>query len=1041
MRDHKRVLDKKGVRALLQEVAQRHPDKYREVSHKLSQIGWRAGQETGGFSFGLSHLRKSKAGLRIKNKLQTVIQDVLAREDISDERRDNMIIEAVTKEMGPQKEEIFREALEAGNPLAMQVLSGSRGSPTNLASLLGSDLLYTDHHDRLIPIPVLHSYSEGLTPAEYWAGTYGARKGVMATKFATQEAGFLSKQLNQMAHRLVVTDEDGDGEPDSVRGLPVDVDDPDSEGALLAAPSGEYARNTVITPKILNSLRRKGVKRILVRSPIVGGSPMGGIYARDAGVREKGSLPSRGENIGLAAAQALSEPLSQAQLSAKHSGGVAGEEKAVSGFDYINQLIQVPKTFKGGAAHAQEDGIVSRIEDAPAGGKYIYVGSTKHYVGAGYDPKVEKGQKVEAGDVLSDGIPNPQEVVHHKGNGEGSRYFVQSFRQAMEEAGLSANRRNVELLSRGLINHVRLTEEYGDNVPDDVIPYSTLEHKWKPREGYQTMPAHQAVGRYLERPVLHYTIGTKVRPSMVKDLDEFGVGNVDVHENPPPFQPEMVRGMYSLQHDEDWQTRLYASGQKKSLLSAAHRGGKSDEESTSFVPSLARGVEFGNQGPMAQLPKIGKDEGVEMAEKQAKGLFGTNMGWQGGNFFDGGPPKSPAPSLSQGIFQTMRGPRQSAGQFAMPGSKMPMRPAGGAGAQMPNTPIPGGTAGAGAKAPASGAGAGMAGGNQALEWQAWKAPGWAWGGAKRLFGSTPQAQQGLRGAKTFRRLSKVPGVGKYLGNLSRAGGMAGKAGRILGPVGLAVAPAEFAIRSVGEVPTMFQSDEQGRNRFWQGVKNRQLQSGNWEGPWGYAKEVFNTPFSPSTTVAFQKSLVETPWAQHQKDMMNYDMLKRTIDVNKSMRDTPAGPDAAARFQKQWVNETPWYSKINPFADNTRGRWKYTEPSTGKSYSRSELPPEVAKAIDDQEAAQLAEARAGWAGETPGQAAAAAPQQAASQQAASQQAAASPKVKSLLSNQFYANMVDRVSQQYGPEVGMLMLLGTVNPEAGKKLFSSVPGLAR
>jgi DNA-directed RNA polymerase subunit beta' len=456
MRDHERVLDKKGVTALLRELAERHPDKYKEVSHKLSQIGWRASQETGGFSFGLEHLRKSKAALAIRQRLTARLDKILSNEKLTDEQREELIVKHVGRELEKQKSSIYEESLAAENPLAKQVLSGSRGNPMNLSSLLGSDLLYTDQRDRVIPVPVLRSYSEGLSPAEYWAGTYGARKGVMATKFATQESGFLSKQLNQVAHRLVVEDEDEEEERQKkgLRGVPADTDDPDNEGALLAHDIGGYKRNTPLTPKILNNLRRNGVERILVRSPIVGGSSTGGLYARDVGVRERGRLPGRGENVGLAAAQALSEPLSQAQLSAKHTGGVIGEEKAVSGFNYIKQLIQVPKKFKGGAAHAQHDGRVTRIDEAPAGGLHIYINGKQHFVGAGYDAEVKRGQEIEAGDVISEGIPNPAEIVKHKGVGEGRRYFAHSFRQAMQEAGIGVNRRNVELLSRGLINHL-----------------------------------------------------------------------------------------------------------------------------------------------------------------------------------------------------------------------------------------------------------------------------------------------------------------------------------------------------------------------------------------------------------------------------------------------------------------------------------------------------------------------------------------------------------------------------------------------------------
>tara|TARA_B100000745_G_scaffold262227_1_gene186308 strand:+ start:8301 stop:11198 length:2898 start_codon:yes stop_codon:yes gene_type:complete len=608
LRDYDRVLDKKELKKVLHEVATRYPNDYREISFALNNIGREGAQEGGSFSFGLRHLKRSKAGHRIRERVRAKMDAILSRDDITDKKRNELIVRAVGSEMAPQQAEIMAEALEDKNPLAFQVLSGTRGNRMNLSSLLGSDLLYADQRDDPLPIPVTRSYSEGLSPAEYWAGSYGARKGIIATKFATQDAGFLAKQLNQVAHRLVITDKDyaDEGQRGIKRGMPVDTEDADSEGALLAIDTGPYEKNTVITPKVRKHLKRLGKNKILIRSPLVGGSPSGGVYARDVGVRETGRLPGRGTQVGLQAAQSLSEPLSQGQLSAKHSGGVAGEEKAVSGFKYINQLIQVPKTFKGGAAHTTEDGTVQRIEDAPAGGKYVTVNDKQHYVADGYDIHVKKGDKVEAGDVISEGFPNPSLVTQYKGIGDGRKYFVKALKEAMEGANLSAHRRNIEILSRGLINHVRLTEEYGDNVPDDVVPYSTLEHKWKPREGHRSVKPKQAVGKYLEQPVLHYTIGTKIRPSMLAEFNAFGVDEVAVHNDPPPFEPEMIRGMSNLQHDPDWLTRFYGSGLKKSLLTGAQRGAVSEERGTSFVPSISRSVDFGRApGAIVRPPSPG----------------------------------------------------------------------------------------------------------------------------------------------------------------------------------------------------------------------------------------------------------------------------------------------------------------------------------------------------------------------------------------------------------------------------------------------------
>jgi adenylate kinase family enzyme len=600
MRGRNTVFNKSSLQTLLRELADKHPDKYVEVSQKLANIGRQVATETGGFSFGLGALTQTAGAKATLAEIRGKVKKLLANPYLTDKQRNELVIKTVGGYQQKLMDDVYTDSLAEKNPIAMQIMSGSRGNKMNLASLRGADLLYEDHRGDIIPVPVLKSYSQGLTPAEYWAGTYGARKGVIATKFATADAGFFGKQLNQVAHRLAVVDQDDPRQDLGVRGLPVDTDDMDNEGALLAFDFGGYKRNTVLTPKILKDLKARKFDRILVRSPMTGGSPDGGVYARDVGVRERGTLPGRGEMVGMTAAQAIAEPISQGQLGSKHSGGVAGQEKTVGGFQYINQLIQVPKTFKGGAAHTLVDGKVQKIEDAPAGGKYVFINDKPQYVGHGFDINVKPGDEVEAGDVISEGMPNPSIITEHKGIGEGRKYFVKAFKESMGSMGLRSHRRNIELIGRGLIDHVRMTEEYGDHVPDDVIPYSTLEHGYKPREGFQTLEPSRALNKYLEKPVLHYSIGTQVKPSMLKDMQYFGVKDIAVHDKPAPFQPEMVRAMYNLHHDPDWMTRMYGSGLKSSLLDATHRGSTSSATGTSFVPGLAKSVDFGRVGQIRQ---------------------------------------------------------------------------------------------------------------------------------------------------------------------------------------------------------------------------------------------------------------------------------------------------------------------------------------------------------------------------------------------------------------------------------------------------------
>lgn len=599
MRDFSRRLDKKGTTALFDDLARKHPDKYPAVAKRLMDVARRVAYDTGGFSFSLEHMQPTRAGTEIKARTEREIDAILMRAGLSDADREKQIVDVLQKASKEAEEKVFGESLAEDNPLAHQVLNVGRGNKSSLKGLRAGDYLYEDHHGNPIAIPALRSYAQGLHPVEYWAAAFGARKGVAATKFATQQAGFFAKQLVQAAHRLVVTAHDAEEDNHdhkSPRGLPVATSDPHNEGAVLAAQAGPYQRNTLLTGKVLKHLTSLGHDQILVRSPMVGGPPDGGVYSRDVGVRERGALPPRGDFVGIAAAQALSEKLTQGQLSAKHSGGVAGADQAVSGFKAINQLVQVPKVFHGGAAHAQLDGRVGAIEPAPQGGTYIHVGGQRHYAGPGLQPLVKPGDDVEAGDVLSWGIPNPAEIVRHKGIGEGRNYFVKTFGGAFKNSGMYADRRNIELLARGLINHVRLTEEVGDYIPDDVVPYQRVEASWEPREDAREASPHAAVGKYLEKPVLHYTIGTRITPSMLPRFKDFGVDSLLVHDQPPPFKPEMIRGMATLQYDQDWMTRHLGSNLQRSTLEAAHRGRGSDPLGTSYVPAIAERTSFGRRG-------------------------------------------------------------------------------------------------------------------------------------------------------------------------------------------------------------------------------------------------------------------------------------------------------------------------------------------------------------------------------------------------------------------------------------------------------------
>lgn len=583
LRDYSRVWDKGTTKDVLDVLAKRYPESYKDVVDKLHTVGGLAAYLSG-HSVSLEDVR----GVTIPRSKTIALRKAI--DQIHDQGgpligRNNQILKLLGDVAAKSQTQTLDQLAAEGNPLAMEVLAGARGNATQLNSMVGSAVLMLDQNDNPAPIPVANSFAQGLTPAEYWAQSYGTRKGAVATKLSTAQSGYLSKQLALAAHRLLASD---DELQDGI-GLPVDARDADNVGTVLAAPVGDYKAGTVITPSMLKRWP-KGTKKILVRSPISDIARNGGVPQRALGIREKGTFPGVGEQVGIPAIQTITEQLSQGSLNVKHEGGAGGVRKA--GFPVINQLLQVPKVFPDGAAHSAVDGSITGITDAPQGGKYIWIGEDKYYVSPEQEPIVDVGSKVEAGDVLSNGLPNPSVIVEHKGIGEGRKYFMELMRDVLEESRMPTNRRNIEIMARSVINHVQVMDESDaipGALPGDIMEYDRLASTYIPREGTIEVPSKSAKRGYLERPVLHYSIGTRLTPKVNKTLKRFGVGRVAVHPDPPPFRPAMSPVLTNLAKSPDWLERLGSFFVSRGLQESVHRGASSSLDSLSYIPRIISG--------------------------------------------------------------------------------------------------------------------------------------------------------------------------------------------------------------------------------------------------------------------------------------------------------------------------------------------------------------------------------------------------------------------------------------------------------------------
>ena len=593
LQDPNRIYDKKGIDALLTEVARRYPKRYSEIVQHIADTGRHAAYHQGE-TLSMKDLAPviDKPAVLAKMDQELDIVDALK---LNDEEKRQKKIEVWGKYSTLLEKMTQESALASGNALGGIVTSGSRGNPSQLKAMLTTPALYTDYRDRIIPMFIRHGFNEGLRPSEYLASAFGVRKAVISTKRNTADAGDVSKQWAVANAPTIVTEDDCG----TNNGLDFDNDDPELEGRVLAKDYGPgLSAGTPIDRHVRQELRK-------LKGPVIARSPMTcqaklGICSHCLGLLPEGHFAAKGYAAGMTAANALGEPLAQSSLSSKHTSGMSkGKKQEFSGFSVIDQLAQAPETFPNKATIAEEAGRIGKIEDAPQGGKYIFINNKPHYVLPNFELNVKPGDEVEAGDQLSDGIVNVHDVLRTRGLGEARRYYVQRMGQAFHESGVGRpSKLNLELVARGTLDHLNIddAEGMGDYLPDDTASYSKLSAHYSPPKDTKILPVAGAVGHYLQAPALHYTIGTQLTPKMVAHMSKAGIPAISVSKQAPGFTPTMVRLRAASHDNPDWIARLNTSYLTANLGEAASRGRESNiEENVNFAPRLMVGEGFGKK--------------------------------------------------------------------------------------------------------------------------------------------------------------------------------------------------------------------------------------------------------------------------------------------------------------------------------------------------------------------------------------------------------------------------------------------------------------
>ncbi len=381
----------------------------------------------------------------------------------------------------------LQKGLDQYNPIFMMADSGARGSMSQIRQLAGMRGLIANTSGAVIEIPIRANYREGLNILEYFISSRGARKGLADTALRTADSGYLTRRLVDVSQDVIIREEDCGAQ----HGLEIfDIrDGKESIESLHERLIGRYLVKDFVDPATGEVLVSKdkmmddhdadiivgaGTEKIEIRS-ILNCRAKHGVCKKCYGSNLANGMPvTVGEAVGIIAAQSIGEPGTQLTMRTFHTGGVASAEDITQGLPRVEELFEGRKP-KHLAIISEIGGQVRFEEIKKNRHAVIYnkeTGEEKSYlIPFGSRVRVEEGQIIEAGDMITEGSVNPHDVLAIKGTDAVQNYLIQEVQRVYRMQGVDINDKHIEVIVRQMMKKVRV-EDAGDT---KLLPSSLVE--------------------------------------------------------------------------------------------------------------------------------------------------------------------------------------------------------------------------------------------------------------------------------------------------------------------------------------------------------------------------------------------------------------------------------------------------------------------------------------------------------------------------------------------------------------------------------------
>ncbi|NII51899.1 DNA-directed RNA polymerase subunit beta' [Frigoribacterium endophyticum] len=409
----------------------------------------------------------------------------------------------------------MRSNFPVDNTINRMVTSGARGNWLQVRNIAGMRGLVNNPKGDIIPRPIISSYREGLSVAEYFIATHGARKGLADTALRTADSGYLTRRLVDVSQDVIIREDDCG----TSRGLELPIAAPDADGVMVRDATVEntvYARSlaaaavdpqgTVVAEAgadvgdvLIDQLVAAGVESIRVRSVLTCEAAVGvcaQCYGRSLAT---GNLVDIGEAVGIIAAQSIGEPGTQLTMRTFHTGGSASADDITQGLPRVTELFEA-RTPKGASPIADGAGRIT-IEDTDKARRVIL------NLDNGDEPViypvlkrstllVEDGQHVELGAQIIAGAVDPKEVLRVKGVRAVQQHLVGGVQDVYRSQGVPIHDKHIEVIVRQMLRKVTVVD-HGDTdlLPGELVDRSKYNeiNRGALTEGKRTASARQEV--------------------------------------------------------------------------------------------------------------------------------------------------------------------------------------------------------------------------------------------------------------------------------------------------------------------------------------------------------------------------------------------------------------------------------------------------------------------------------------------------------------------------------------------------------------------